>query len=418
MSEKYQAILIISPLVAAKTSYLYWSKADYKVIAFLHKHFLDNEALKDYIDSPPFDEIILSTENLQDDIQLILDKQKVYDLVWGYIGAESNVAYGEKLLYAIFPTLSNNPHTALWRYSKYAMNERLKEVGLPYITQCKIINKEITKEVDLFLHKTSYPVVVKPNFNSAASEEVHFCNNYETALDYIQKINQHGLLGPISEIIIQEKIMGTEYFADLVSFKGTHVLANIYTYKKMIINDSVIYQTLDSLPKYDPLYMVLSEYAQKILTTLEMRNGFSHIEMMLTLAGEIKLIELNPRPSGLSGFINDVTIAHLNENQYTHATHLLQNTKPHVRSDDKFYCIFFLNNFGFTYSHFKDELLKKIPSYQEHKLLKPVCIEKPTKNLLLDSVALIHLANISRIRLLEDIEILEEYQQKGVLFAP
>ncbi|MFI5141845.1 MAG: hypothetical protein ACHQII_05770 [Bacteroidia bacterium] len=182
-----KAVLIIHPIVGPVTTYVNWARAGYKMIVLYPQLEAVPDFFKKALLEVDFEVELFQTGDLEKDVQLIKAQQEHCDIVFGYMGWESNILYGEQILRRVFPEKSNDPANSLWRYNKFAMNERLKECGLSYIKQCSITDKIITSEVESFLQTVHYPVVVKPSFNSAASEDVYFC---ETAAEVLECVHE------------------------------------------------------------------------------------------------------------------------------------------------------------------------------------------------------------------------------------
>jgi biotin carboxylase len=414
--EKVKAILIIHPMVSPMASHLSWSTSGYKTIAF----YLPTNELVEYITkgvaATNFDVKITATEDFEQDLKLIREHQAQYDIVYGYIGAESAIPYGEKLLRKLFPQQSNDPATSGWRFSKYEMNERLMECGLPYIKQCRIVEKQITPAIEKFLQEVPYPLVVKPSFNSAASEGVYFCNTAAEVYACINNISEKGYFGRVSEIIIQEKVIGAEYLVDSFSYAAEHKMSTAFSYEKYVIKNTPVYTALNQVDNNDVIIRQLFAVVKKILTALGVEFGFAHTEIMVTPDNEIKLIELNLRPSGLAGAINEVTYAATRIDQYTLAAAALAKKELVSENDNKKHSLFFINNVGFTYKRLKVELINSLASYQDIKVFKPTCDKIPEKHSLAESVALVHLANATAAGLQADKDILKNYEEVGTLF--
>lgn len=413
---KPKAVLIVHPTAAPLISLENWHREGFKVVVL----FPDMSNLSDYLrkglEATQFDLKLYGNGDVEHDLNLVREQDQ-FDIVYGYMGVESSVLYGEELLRKLFPKASNDPKTSVWRFSKYAMNERLREWGLPYIKQCRILNQEITPEIENFLKTVSYPVVVKPSFNSAASDKVFFCDSAADVKQRLMEIGTEGYLGKISEVVIQEKVMGEEYLIDAFSYNGKHSVSVVEHCVKHIINKNPVYRYIESLQPDNPIYKKLAEYDLKLLSALGVDFGFSHNEIMLTPQGEVKLIELNLRPSGLSGYINELAYVHQKVNQYTKAADALENRDTQPTQDGKYYCIFLLNNLGFTYKQLNEQKLSTVSSFVDMRVLIPSCDKVPSTQLLSDTVAFLHLANDSQEKLHEDINLLSDYEKTGEVFV-
>ncbi|WP_422529319.1 ATP-grasp domain-containing protein [Serratia fonticola] len=101
---------------------------------------------------------------------------------------------------------------------------------------------------------------------------------------------------PNITVLIQSFLAGQEYIIDSVSLNGKHYLTSILAVKR----DNGPSPFLDYMETVDYTlfeYRELREYAKEVLNALGVRNGPSHLEIILTENGPT-LVELNCRLHG------------------------------------------------------------------------------------------------------------------------
>lgn len=138
--------------------------------------------------------------------------------------------------------------------------------------------------------------VIKP-VSSFGTEGVFFCRNTSeverafTAL--IDTLDYSGSRN--TELLIEQKIVGTEYVVDAVSSNGEHYVVNIFRYVKQEINGVPIYRQMITEPVDE--HAALTNYVKSVLTSLGIRNGTSHNEIIMSAAGPV-LVETGARMHG------------------------------------------------------------------------------------------------------------------------
>jgi biotin carboxylase len=124
---------------------------------------------------------------------------------------------------------------------------------------------------------------VKPA-QSAGSDDVFLCNSLveaETAFHKIfNSINGLGLQN--TSVLVQEYLLGVEYVIDKVSLNGEHKVVAVWQYDKRPINGaSFVYFGVRLMSSTTKMAQVMCEYADTVLTALNILNGPSHMEIML-----------------------------------------------------------------------------------------------------------------------------------------
>ena len=245
------------------------------------------------------------TKNFDRDIKIIRDLISSYELLAAIPSIENDLLYAEQLAAELSPAQSNNPKNAYLRYKKFEMNEALGQAGLNHIPQIRLhLPGSIDSKIPL-----SFPLVVKPSFQSGGSVGVKICNNCEEVQKHLENLKE--LKDPYgkkleADIIIQEKIEGSEYFADSVSWQGKHYISSIFKYEKVNIEGLLIYRYADYIRPQQDVWKLSYDYIQKVLDILQLQFGFGHTEFILRDNKQPFLMELNPRLSGLGGTANFV----------------------------------------------------------------------------------------------------------------
>ncbi len=119
---------------------------------------------------------------------------------------------------------------------KNEMHNRLREKGLRYIRGKVVSSAE--EAIEFYDLESLKEVVIKPIY-SAGSAGVRICLNKDEMIESIHEIlgkeNYYG--GKIKELIVQERINGTEYIVNTVSHKGVHRITTIWKYRKIQTSD-------------------------------------------------------------------------------------------------------------------------------------------------------------------------------------
>merc|ERR1719181_293755 len=213
-------------------------------------------------------------------------------------GSEPGVMLADELADALgLPC--NGAETSEWRRHKYSMQERLRDVGVRCIRQI------YSRDLDEILawSRSNYPVVIKPAM-SGGTDGVYFCDNDDHVraayADNINKLNVNGEAN--DDLLVQEKLVGTEYIIDCVSHEGKHVVSAIWKYWAIDLShvQSVFKRTVELLPCTGEVQDELVPYVFKCLDALDLKHGASHSEVIMTKDGPC-LVETGARMHGLKG---------------------------------------------------------------------------------------------------------------------
>lgn len=277
--------------------------------------------LETWISSPDVREYFLSFRkqcysNFPKEVTIIPAKEtyeealaavKEFDPVLIFAGEENGVELAAHLASDL--GLPGIDYNNIDRYiKKSAMHQTLIEHGIRGIRGRLV--KSVEEAVAFAEELGSAHVVVKPT-RSAGSQGLKLCSSIEEMKEGVQALleNVNYFGEKLSDVLIQERIYGTEFFVDTVSRHGKHRLTSIWKYDKIRTErGGYIYNTGESVTELEPGHTELVEYAFSVLEALEVKDGPVHAEYMIDKKGPV-LIEVNCRPMGLSmpaEFLNQI----------------------------------------------------------------------------------------------------------------
>jgi len=186
------------------------------------------------------------------------------------------------------------------RRDKKVQQELIKAVGIRSVRQAA--GKEWNDTVEKFLRRETYPVVLKPT-DSAGTDGVKLCHNFEEAKEHFHALFEVEAVngGYNTEVLCQEFLRGKEYVVDSVSRDGEHKTCAIWVYDKRPANGAAfVYFGMVPIDSSSQEAKLLINYCNRVLDALEMKNGPSHAEIILTASGPC-LVEMNCRAQGGDG---------------------------------------------------------------------------------------------------------------------
>jgi len=238
-------------------------------------------------------------------LQQVVDEIRAlpYNIVGVFAGSEPGVELADQLAEALAMPASNPTALIDARKDKAAMQERLRECGVPAADQIK--SGILTELLSWAQQRNCWPVVAKPT-GSSGSDGIFFCKSCDDIKDahseLIGKMNPNGKHN--TELALQEFLDGTEYIVDTVSHAGRHLCVAIWVYTKRKgvawAPHAIVSEGNLLLPPSGEVQDRLVDYVFQVLTAVGLHNGPSHTEVMLTSRGPI-LVEVNARLHGLQG---------------------------------------------------------------------------------------------------------------------
>jgi biotin carboxylase len=182
---------------------------------------------------------------------------------------------------------------------KKLQQELIKKQGLRSVRQAC---GAAFSEVEPFLKKESYPVVLKP-VESAGSDGVKLCHNFDEAKEHFEVLMESQMVngGACPAVLCQEFLRGKEYVVDHVSRDGVHKCVAVWVYDKRPANgNAFVYFGCVPVDSSSMEAQILISYTRRVLDALDIKNGPSHAEVMMTNDGPC-LVEMNCRAHGGDG---------------------------------------------------------------------------------------------------------------------
>lgn len=142
-------------------------------------------------------------------------------------------------------------------------------------------------------------VVVKPP-RSAGSDNVWFCRTRaEVTWACARVLASRNLYAERNgAVLVQERLNGTEYYANSVSHDGLHRVAELWRYTKRTGSSGrPVYDYELPVPVGDAQGDLVRRFVPHVLDALGIVSGAAHTEVMVTARGPV-LIESGARPGG------------------------------------------------------------------------------------------------------------------------
>ncbi|CAM3646094.1 hypothetical protein BS639_24170 [Rouxiella silvae] len=183
------------------------------------------------------------------------------------------------------------------RRDKYLMQRRLMLDGVRHIPHFK--SGDLEEILQWCANNPFDEYVIKP-VSSFGTEGVFFCKNmHEVEAAFRSLIGTRDYSGIVNkELLIEQKIDGTEYVVDAVTSDGQHFVVNIFRYVKQEVSGVPIYCQMVTEPVEE--HTELITYVSSVLSSLGIRNGTSHSEVILSADGPV-LVETGARMHGGMG---------------------------------------------------------------------------------------------------------------------
>jgi biotin carboxylase len=182
---------------------------------------------------------------------------------------------------------------------KKLQQELIKEAGLRSVRQAC---GSTFAEVESFLQTEPFPVVLKP-VESAGSDGVKLCHTIDEAKEHFNLLMSSQMVngGACPAVLCQEFLRGKEYVVDHASRDGKHKTVMVWVYDKRPANGSAfVYFGCVPIDSESPEAKILIPYVRRVLDALDIKNGPSHGEVMMTNDGPC-LVEMNCRAHGGDG---------------------------------------------------------------------------------------------------------------------
>ena len=237
-------------------------------------------------------ELIHEQESYEDTLELV----RQYDPLLILPGTEKGVVLATRLSYDL--NLKGNSIENIDAMTlKNEMQNRIRERGLRSI-RGKVVSS-IDEAIEFYDAEGLKEVVLKPT-SSAGSVGVHICSNKQEMIsaleDSFSKTNLYG--EALSEMLVQECIVGDEYIVNTVSCEGMHRVTLVWKYNKIkTAEGAIIYDTCETVNQLNIAEAEMIEYAYDVADAMGIQYGPVHGEYMIDENGPV-LIEVNCRPCG------------------------------------------------------------------------------------------------------------------------
>jgi hypothetical protein len=225
---------------------------------------------------------IEEAETLVETVQAVYkaadQKRVVACIAGGEAGVDLADALSERL------SVRTNGTSIPNRRDKKLQQELIRKYGLRSIRQSA--GSEIS-EVEPFLQHERYPVVLKP-VESAGSDGVKLCHSFDEAKDHFHVLMKSQMVngGGCPAVLCQEFLRGKEYVVDCVSRDGVHKTVMLWVYDKRPVHGSAfVYFGCIPVDSESAEAKILIPYVQGVLDAMEITNGPTHSEVMMTPEG-------------------------------------------------------------------------------------------------------------------------------------
>jgi hypothetical protein len=142
-------------------------------------------------------------------------------------------------------------------------------------------------------------LVVKPAMSAGTVDVTLLPGGAGLTSTITELLNKTSLFDvPNEEVVVQERVLGTEYAVDTFSWEGRHSVSGAYVCRKVANGSSfATYDSLSFVPYEAAETAVVVDYVKDALDALGIRFAIAHTEVMMTSDGPV-LIEIGARPAG------------------------------------------------------------------------------------------------------------------------
>ena len=226
----------------------------------------------------------------------VLAQVRSYDPLLVIVGSEFGVELGTRLASDL--GLRGNKWANIDKMTKKSeMHRALADAGVRHI-RGRIVKSEAEARAFYEELGTTH-VVIKPT-RGAGTQGVFFCEGLDETLAVVRRQLALAQDNPyLSDLLMQERIIGKEYIVNTVSCGGKHRLVSMWHYDKLAMNGSYIYNYGITDTRLDVGHSRLVHYAFSVLDAIGIEWGAVHGEYMIDERGPV-LIEVNCRPMGAS----------------------------------------------------------------------------------------------------------------------
>ena len=292
---------------------------------------------------------------------------KNYDMV--LYGSDSFIILSDIISKKADIFFKNDFQSTVLRDNKYHMHEHFNKIQSPY--GIKQIELEDNFDFESKLKDFSFPVVLKPFYNSIASCGISICHSFSDMYRHVNSENYDVYQNKIKYYFAQDFIAGEEYFIDTTSFNGNHVITCVCKHNKELFGNILVSLANDMWfnPEMDlEFYNIIYKMITEALDETGFLNGLAHTEFMVQADGSIKIIEINYRNSGGRGIVGKLSNYAYGTNQIDALNSLVE--KREIKKFPKFqkYVTYIrIQNLCSYEKLFKKEILEFSKDYSTYK---------------------------------------------------
>lgn len=233
----------------------------------------------------------------EDYVDTLADVKK-YSPIHVIPGSEDGVVLAAKLANDL--NLIGNPIENLPQMTeKPAMHEALRKAGIRYI-EGKVVSS-VEEGVKFYNDNNLGRAVVKP-VSGAGSQGLYFCDNEDDLSSALAvSFDTPDFFGKTQkQVLVQKRIVGTEFVVNTVSCQGKHRLSSVHRYTRVPTKEGGnIYDFSNTVVELKPGHNDLISYAFKVADAIGFQYGEIHGEYLVDEDGPV-LVEVNCRPMGAS----------------------------------------------------------------------------------------------------------------------
>ena len=315
----------------------------------------------------------------------------------------------------------NDPATSALRRDKWLMAEALARARIRHVKQRRVASA--AEALQWVSANCKWPVVAKP-VDSAGTQGFAICENEHHLLQHVNALLRQRTVfeTPISSVLVQELLVGTEYIVNTVTAAGLHRPVDAWRCRKMRSGQSKVYDLEELVPITDPtLQSQVLPYLFLVLTALGVEEGPAHTELMLSDSGTV-LIETGARlqgsidPSAVDLCIGSdhataaaraIAIRHLNVQE--HDASRLPELKRYC------YCVGMVSHYSGVLREFSRESeIRSLRTFYSMSANYRTGDFMPVTSTLLDSPGAIYLVSSDRYALEADYRTLRQWEKVGL----
>ena len=384
----------------------------FKYCEALQKRFL--------LDRDKFSEVI----EYDSDFKKLCDRLAHHDIDEITAGREHAVPLAIELGLALNkPTCG--PHELIKTLSsKFHMVDILRQRGVPAGKSLRLTQSQFAETLNRVPERLQFPVIVKPALSegSFGFEKAYDQAQLKAKCEKLFSASDHYYGTPVTELVIEEMHVGTEYGIYTMSHRGQHAIAEVYEYEDIDIDGNLFTRCLQIMDPQAPQAQHVADYTQQVLDAMHFENGLAANEVYLTADGP-RLIEVNPRAAGLHGLVNRLSEYCSGQSQVSIATATYCQHPgwrvPYYKNYQliKQGCILFLRNYfaGHIKTLAKLNAILNLPSVLESVISEKKVGEWQAKSVdIFSSSGILLLAHESLEQLQQDRAAIEEIEQQGL----